>query len=54
MSRAGINADIAERCMGHTLPGIRGVYDRHRYLDEMRAAFEVLAAQIDAVLKRSQ
>jgi hypothetical protein len=32
--------------------GIRGVYDRYRYLDEMRAAFESLAAQIDAV--RSQ
>jgi len=27
---------------------------RHRYLDEMRAGFEALAAQIDAVLKRSQ
>jgi integrase len=49
MSRTGVNSDIAERCMGHALPGIRGVYDRHRYLDEMRAAFESLAAQINAV-----
>jgi integrase len=54
MSRAAVNSDIAERCMGHALPGVRGVYDRHRYLDEMRAGFEALAAQIDAVLKRSQ
>jgi len=49
MSRTRVNSDIAERCMGHALPGIRGVYDRHRYLDEMRAAFESLAAQINAV-----
>src|SRR5215510_12254244 len=54
MSRAGVNSDIAERCMGHALPGVRGVYDRHRYLDEMLAVFEALAAQIDAVLKRSR
>src|SRR5262245_3891900 len=54
LSRAGVNADIAERCMGHALPGVRAVYDRHRYLDEMRAAFEALAAQINAVLKRGQ
>jgi integrase len=54
MSRAGVNSDIAERCMGHALPGVRAVYDRHRYLEEMRAAFEALAAQIDAVFKRSQ
>jgi integrase len=54
MSRAAVNSDIAERCMGHALPGVRGVYDRHRYLDEKRAGFEALAAQIDAVLKPSR
>jgi integrase len=49
LSRAGVNSDIAERCLGHAIAGVRGVYDRHRYLDEMRAAFEALAVQIDAV-----
>jgi integrase len=49
MSRAGVNSDIAERCMGHALPGIRGTYDKHHYIPEMRAAFEALAGQIDAV-----
>jgi integrase len=49
MSRAGVNSDIAERCMGHALPGIRAVYDRHRYLNEMRHAFEQLAAQIKSI-----
>ena len=54
MSRAGVNSDIAERCMGHALPGIRGTYDKHHYIPEMHAALEALAAQIDAVLKRSR
>jgi integrase len=37
MSRAGVDHDIAERCMGHVIQGVRGVYDRHKYVDEMRA-----------------
>jgi integrase len=28
MSRAGIDPDTAERCLAHTIGGIRGVYDR--------------------------
>jgi integrase len=45
MSRAGVAPDIAERCLGHAITGVRGVYDRHRYLDEMRKGFEALALQ---------
>jgi integrase len=47
LSRAGVNPDIAERCLGHALPTIRATYDRHRYLDEMAHAFEALAALIE-------
>jgi integrase len=50
MSRAGVNADIAERALGHVIPGVRGVYDRHKYLDEMLHAFEALAAQIERIV----
>ena len=50
LSRAGINADVAERCLGHALPGIRATYDRHQYIDEMRYAFEALAAEIDRIV----
>ena len=46
MSRAGINADHAERCLGHVIPGVRGVYDRHEYHREKRLAFEALASLI--------
>jgi len=50
MSRAGVDADIAERCLGHAIPGVRGIYDRHAYYDEKKRAFEMLAAQIDRIL----
>lgn len=50
LSRAGVNADIAERCLGHVVGGVRGVYDRHRYDAEMTHAFEALAAQIDRIV----
>src|SRR5262249_5179064 len=43
MSRAGVDADIAERCLGHVIAGVRGVYDRHQYRVEMAHAFEALA-----------
>ena len=50
MSRAGVQADIAERCLGHVIGGVRGIYDRHRYTEEMRHAFEALSAQIDRIV----
>jgi integrase len=50
MSRAGVSGDHAERCLGHVIGGVRGVYDRHEYLEEKRRAFEALAAQIDRII----
>jgi integrase len=50
MSRAGVDRDHAERCLGHIIGGIRGVYDRHAYYEEKKRAFEALAAQIDRIL----
>jgi len=50
MSRAGISSDHAERCLGHVIGGVRGTYDRHQYLDEMRHAYEALAAQIERIV----
>jgi integrase len=47
LSRAGIAADIGERCLGHVLPGVRGTYDRHSYLPEMTRAYDALAALIE-------
>jgi integrase len=50
MSRAKVDADIAERAIGHVIGGVRGTYDRHEYLDEKRDAFEKLAALVDVIL----
>src|SRR5262249_32303022 len=50
LSRAGINSDIAERCLGHALPAIRATYDRHHFLDEMAHAFQALAALIERIV----
>jgi hypothetical protein len=50
MSRAKVPADIAERCLGHVMGGIRGVYDRFAYRDEKLAAFEALAGLIESIV----
>jgi integrase len=51
LSRAGVNADIAERCLGHSLVGVRGTYDRHSFQVEKAAAFEQLAQLIGNIVR---
>jgi integrase len=50
MSRAQVPADIAERCLAHVIGGVRGVYDRHAYLEEKRHAFEALAGLVQRII----
>jgi integrase len=54
MSRAGVDKDHAERCLGHVIGGVRGVYDRHEYHREKAQAFEALAAIIERIVSGSQ
>jgi integrase len=54
MSRAGVSADHAERCLGHVISGVRGVYDRHAFHSEKKFAFEALAAQIERIVAGPQ
>ncbi len=51
LSRCGIAVDVAEQCLGHSLGGVRSVYDRHDFAAEKRHAFEALAAEIDRVVR---
>jgi integrase len=51
MSRAGVPSDHAERCLGHVIGGVRGVYDRHEYHREKARAFEALAAEIARIVE---
>ncbi len=43
--------DIAERVIGHVIPGVRGVYDLYQYADEKRAALEKLGTHIEGVVR---
>jgi integrase len=50
LSRAKVDSDIAEKCLGHMPSGLRQTYDQHRFQAELRHAFEALAAQIDRIV----
>jgi hypothetical protein len=50
MARAGVFSDIAELVLGHKIPGVRGVYDRHSYADEKRDALEKLRSLVKRIL----
>jgi integrase len=54
MSRAGVPSDHAERCLGHVIGGVRGVYDRHEYHAEKQQAFEALAGIIERIVTGTQ
>jgi integrase len=51
MSRAGVDANVAERVLNHVIPGVRGVYDRHSYEAEKRDALERLTMQLTRILQ---
>ena len=50
MTRAGVRDEYAERCMGHALPGIQGVYNVWAYLPEKLQAYDALAGLIERII----
>ncbi len=40
LAALGVRREVAERCLGHTLRGVEGTYDRHDYFMERRSALE--------------
>ncbi|WBX83202.1 tyrosine-type recombinase/integrase [Sphingosinicella microcystinivorans] len=50
MSRAGVRPDISERVLGHVIPGVEGVYDRHPYEAEKAEALQKLAGLVSLIL----
>lgn len=50
MSRAGVRSEISERVLGHAIPGVAGVYDRHDYLMQKQEALEKLAAELQRII----
>jgi integrase len=50
MSRASVSADIAERCLGHVIGGVRGIYDMYEYMPEKQRAYDALASLVDRIV----
>jgi integrase len=50
LSRAGVSFEHAERLLGHVIPGVAGIYDRHQYDVEKASALERLAALIQSII----
>jgi integrase len=51
MSRAAVPRDHAERVLGHAMPGVEGVYDRHSYQTEKGEALAKLADLVAKIVK---
>ncbi|MEO5772560.1 MAG: tyrosine-type recombinase/integrase [Sphingomicrobium sp.] len=51
MIRAGVSPHDSERVLGHVIPGVEGVYDRHAYLSEKTAALRKLASLIGRIVE---
>jgi integrase len=49
LSRVGIDVNVSERCLGHIVAGVRGIYDRHGYQSEMQHAYNALAGLIEQI-----
>jgi integrase len=49
LSKLRIDRDIREAVLGHTRPGVEGVYDRHDYQAEKKDALERWAAYVQGL-----
>lgn len=45
----GWNTDVIEKALNHTMPGVRGVYNRAEYLDKRREMLQSWADYLDAL-----
>ena len=51
MARAGVPRDHAERVLGHSRPGVEGVYDQHHYTTEKASALRALAGLVAEIVQ---
>ena len=42
LAALGVQPQVAERCLNHKLKGVEGIYDRHDYFEERKAALNEL------------
>jgi integrase len=50
LSRVGVANDVAEMCLGHTLPSLRRTYDLYDHYRERQRAFSALATEIERIV----
>jgi integrase len=50
LAKAGVDEKVAERLLGHKIPGVKGVYDRYDYADEKADALTRLAALVETII----
>lgn len=51
LAALGIESHIAERCLNHKIKGVEGIYNRHDYFEERKAALQKLANFLEACEK---
>jgi len=52
LARLGVAPGIAERCTGHKRKsGVEAIYDRYEYAPQMRTAWELWSAHVEAIVK---
>jgi len=51
LAALGVDSHITERCLNHKIKGVEGIYNRHDYFDERKAALQKLANFLDTCEK---
>jgi integrase len=51
MERAGVLPHVIEATLNHTVPGVAGVYRRHNFVEEKKAALEDRARLLLDIVK---
>jgi integrase len=42
LAALGVDPVVAERCLNHRIKGVEGIYNRHQYFDERKAALRTV------------
>jgi hypothetical protein len=51
LSALRIGEEVHEAVLAHVRPGIKGVYDRHQYLEEKREALTLWNARLRSIVE---
>ena len=49
LAALGVDPMVAERCLNHKIKGVEGIYNRHQYFEERKAALTQWVALIESL-----